>query len=122
MMYLPRAVLRAELLDLGATVISLVPRTGRACRLAQHCRPHGARVRHLELAVGAPPLASSSESETRARRGSWRPIGSLPLSSRRSEEHTSELQSRGHLVCRLLLEKKKRKQRRRADHGGKRCD
>src|SRR5690625_6334691 len=28
------------------------------------------------------------------------------LSSPRSEEHTSELQSRGHLVCRLLLEKK----------------
>src|SRR5215510_16228645 len=27
----------------------------------------------------------------------------------RSEEHTSELQSRGHLVCRLLLEKKKQK-------------
>src|SRR5690625_6490813 len=26
---------------------------------------------------------------------------------KRSEEHTSELQSRGHLVCRLLLEKKK---------------
>src|SRR5439155_22647970 len=26
----------------------------------------------------------------------------------RSEEHTSELQSRGHLVCRLLLEKKKK--------------
>src|SRR5690625_6628131 len=29
----------------------------------------------------------------------------------RSEEHTSELQSRGHLVCRLLLEKKKQKAR-----------
>src|SRR5690625_885351 len=29
----------------------------------------------------------------------------------RSEEHTSELQSRGHLVCRLLLEKKKTKER-----------
>src|SRR5690625_5698594 len=28
----------------------------------------------------------------------------------RSEEHTSELQSRGHLVCRLLLEKKKTEQ------------
>src|SRR5439155_26381371 len=28
---------------------------------------------------------------------------------RRSEEHTSEFQSRGHLVCRLLLEKKKKK-------------
>src|SRR5690554_4548973 len=30
------------------------------------------------------------------------------LSDARSEEHTSELQSRPHLVCRLLLEKKKR--------------
>src|SRR2546422_3016267 len=30
---------------------------------------------------------------------------------RRSEEHTSELQSRLHLVCRLLLEKKKQHQR-----------
>src|SRR5690625_6503100 len=29
----------------------------------------------------------------------------------RSEEHTSELQSRGHLVCRLLLEKKKNTRR-----------
>src|SRR5439155_6071369 len=29
----------------------------------------------------------------------------------RSEEHTSELQSRGHLVCRLLLEKKKTQQK-----------
>src|SRR5690625_1190025 len=29
------------------------------------------------------------------------------LADERSEEHTSELQSRGHLVCRLLLEKKK---------------
>src|SRR5437870_10516888 len=33
----------------------------------------------------------------------------------RSEEHTSELQSRGHLVCRLLLEKKKNMFR-QADH------
>src|SRR5437870_6700586 len=31
----------------------------------------------------------------------------LELPAVRSEEHTSELQSRGHLVCRLLLEKKK---------------
>src|SRR5689334_24687999 len=34
---------------------------------------------------------------------------SLPPSARRSEEHTSELQSQFHLVCRLLLEKKKDK-------------
>src|SRR5687768_18033046 len=35
----------------------------------------------------------------------------------RSEEHTSELQSRLHLVCRLLLEKKKKIQ---PDHGSRR--
>src|SRR5690625_5753009 len=33
----------------------------------------------------------------------------------RSEEHTSELQSRGHLVCRLLLEKKKKTYRNKQD-------
>src|SRR2546422_5547274 len=38
----------------------------------------------------------------------------LVLRSARSEEHTSELQSRLHLVCRLLLEKKKIHSR----HGG----
>src|SRR5690625_1545290 len=36
--------------------------------------------------------------------------GPLTLVMPRSEEHTSELQSRGHLVCRLLLEKKNRQQ------------
>src|SRR5215510_16047769 len=36
----------------------------------------------------------------------WR-CTSSPAPQPRSEEHTSELQSRGHLVCRLLLEKKK---------------
>src|SRR2546430_13117750 len=36
-----------------------------------------------------------------------RPLHSL--SHRRSEEHTSELQSQSNLVCRLLLEKKKKK-------------
>src|SRR5439155_6356905 len=35
------------------------------------------------------------------------PRGPPAPNPRRSEEHTSELQSRGHLVCRLLLEKKK---------------
>src|SRR3989442_11907268 len=33
--------------------------------------------------------------------------GHLQVGDERSEEHTSELQSRPHLVCRLLLEKKK---------------
>src|SRR5439155_7806352 len=35
------------------------------------------------------------------------PYDTLRRDRDRSEEHTSELQSRGHLVCRLLLEKKK---------------
>src|SRR5205809_4800647 len=36
--------------------------------------------------------------------------------AQRSEEHTSELQSRLHLVCRLLLEKKKTKNNKRPKH------
>src|SRR2546422_8627421 len=35
-------------------------------------------------------------------------VGGHKSEAKRSEEHTSELQSRLHLVCRLLLEKKKR--------------
>src|SRR5439155_26642350 len=53
----------------------------------------------------------------RARGGPWEARDAVPSSGLgthergsppRSEEHTSELQSRGHLVCRLLLEKKKK--------------
>src|SRR5690554_7599129 len=36
-------------------------------------------------------------------------VTKIPEEKARSEEHTSELQSRPHLVCRLLLEKKKKK-------------
>src|SRR2546429_452822 len=38
---------------------------------------------------------------------------SMPVREVRSEEHTSELQSRLHVVCRLLLEKKKQRSRAR---------
>src|SRR3712207_9195358 len=41
------------------------------------------------------------------RRAGWRAQVHHPPSPPRSEEHTSELQSRQYLVCRLLLEKKK---------------
>src|SRR2546430_5946395 len=43
----------------------------------------------------------------------WRAAGRVPASMAavRSEEHTSELQSQSNLVCRLLLEKKKKKHR-----------
>src|SRR2546421_9696640 len=40
--------------------------------------------------------------------------GKIILQQLRSEEHTSELQSRSDLVCRLLLEKKKKKKQRRS--------
>src|SRR2546428_8586196 len=43
----------------------------------------------------------------RARRAARDRGGDRPHGERRSEEHTSELQSRSDLVCRLLLEKKK---------------
>src|SRR3712207_8975833 len=54
-------------------------------------------------AAGAPPAAA----RTATRAGTARhPIGTTAAAAGRSEEHTSELQSRQYLVCRLLLEKK----------------
>src|SRR5690625_7112900 len=47
--------------------------------------------------------ASSAEADTPVARHQ-----PSPVDAERSEEHTSELQSPGHLVCRLLLEKKKK--------------
>src|SRR5690625_7263973 len=67
------------------------------------------------LMIRRPPRSTLFPYTTlfRSRRGGgrgarWRLCSSRSLRCRtRSEEHTSELQSRGHLVCRLLLEKKK---------------
>src|SRR2546422_2089833 len=50
------------------------------------------------------------------RRFPWRGYSRQRPAPQRSEEHTSELQSRLHLVCRLLLEKKKK------DSVGRSCD
>src|SRR2546425_11838584 len=55
---------------------------------------------------GRPPRRSGSGTTRRARRGSG---GAPSAQHQRSEEHTSELQSLAYLVCRLLLEKKKKK-------------
>src|SRR5215813_15600207 len=56
---------------------------------------------HDALPISASSARWSAPSPTRGTRS--------PPRCRRSEEHTSELQSRPHLVCRLLLEKKKNK-------------
>src|SRR5690625_5543747 len=70
---------------------------------------------------GAPPVrspafsaaASSTPACSLVAANGFSPYTCLPAANAawaiRSEEHTSELQSRGHLVCRLLLEKKKYK-------------
>src|SRR5439155_17517908 len=59
--------------------------------------PHGAA-----QFVNSPQLAQLVDHAVRCGR-----VELAGISRLRSEEHTSELQSRGHLVCRLLLEKKK---------------
>src|SRR5436305_11121947 len=64
------------------------------------------------LAVAASLLRSFSRWVCRSNGSFWPSHGRITLIScgawARSEEHTSELQSRPHLVCRLLLEKKKK--------------
>src|SRR2546422_7879761 len=82
--------------------------------LCRRCNSAAAPRIHRQLA------ASGCGERLRLR---WRPLASSPLRREgpsvigrtvhragRSEEHTSELQSRLHLVCRLLLEKKKTNQ------------
>src|SRR5947209_12544631 len=75
-------------------------------------RSHGAigklhRDRILQLGVGdGAPLAVERERKDQL---SVRLLRVVQEPLKRSEEHTSELQSRQYLVCRLLLEKKKKK-------------
>src|SRR3712207_7115577 len=57
----------------------------------------------------SPPAGSATSAGSAAASSSTPSSGPSPTPRRRSEEHTSELQSRQYLVCRLLLEKKKKK-------------
>src|SRR5439155_11206405 len=112
------------------------PREGEAAGARESVDPRGSRNRvpaasalrrsragvpgHARPFAGRPlcPLrAGACTGEAGEAVGGERPLqaGQLPTTSERagqlvmavrSEEHTSELQSRGHLVCRLLLEKK----------------
>src|SRR5690349_23624130 len=71
-----------------------------------------ATVRRPRIAIGA--IASPHEPPARRQRhrGELDAAGPRqPAPVARSEEHTSELQSRRDLVCRLLLEKKKKKKK-----------
>src|SRR5690606_41091384 len=76
------------------------------------------RSRRPRLSSTSGAASSASTSASLRVSGSGRPscgmaissVGSSAISPSRSEEHTSELQSRENLVCRLLLEKKKHNQ------------
>src|SRR5205809_4072353 len=85
----------------GLTVLPVCP-TWSAC--GRH--PASTTARDAPTAA-RPAKAAASASNTLKLAGSLSPRP--PDTTIRSEEHTSELQSRLHLVCRLLLEKKKKK-------------
>src|SRR4051812_49448849 len=78
--------------EVGPAVVAFTERAGR---------PPGLGI----VLVGDDP---ASEIYVRSKLKSAADAGSSPTSTR-SEEHTSELQSHVNLVCRLLLEKKKKK-------------
>src|SRR5437870_8962765 len=67
--------------------------------------PHSGARRIIADVVG--PVCESGDFLALDRELPEPAAGDLLAAPARSEEHTSELQSRGHLVCRLLLEKKK---------------
>src|SRR2546429_6674132 len=73
------------------------PPAARSSCIAATCS-HGSRVCSLTR-----PARGSAHSWSQAFSSAW----VTDIRGSRSEEHTSELQSRLHLVCRLLLEKKK---------------
>src|SRR5688572_32521228 len=61
------------------------------------------------LVCGKPPMKGRATFE----QGLRSLLTSHRIQSKRSEEHTSELQSQSNLVCRLLLEKKKKKKKKK---------
>src|SRR5690349_24220247 len=100
----------------GVMAVSLVM-MGRAS--SSSCRgvgPHG-------LSCGRATIHSPPKAAINLLKPDWVSKGLRPLAGpgqspglARSEEHTSELQSRRDLVCRLLLEKKKKKQKQQKNH------
>src|SRR2546422_2784726 len=73
------------------------PAASRTCRWVLSRLIHTMLSPHMMASTGYGCRANDSASE----------LGTSVPGKKRSEEHTSELQSRLHLVCRLLLEKKK---------------
>src|SRR5436190_5991194 len=95
-------------------ISTVLPVRGGATISARWPLPIGATI-SITLAERSFLVGSSSSSRNRWSGNSGVRLSKLTLcfdfsgSSKRSEEHTSELQSHSDLVCRLLLEKKKKK-------------
>src|SRR2546422_1361451 len=86
----------------AATFISALSSRNTMVSVVPHVAPNATPGTSATTAAG-PPASGSLYSLLPEKYATHRPSGE------RSEEHTSELQSRLHLVCRLLLEKKKEK-------------
>src|SRR5690554_7309037 len=70
---------------------------------------YGSNITNIVLILGVTALISPILVSSQILRKELPILAGVTVLAARSEEHTSELQSRPHLVCRLLLEKKKKK-------------
>src|SRR5690625_6587012 len=90
--------------------INVIEETGYSKEDVDYLIPHQANIRIMEAARKRLGISEDKMATTIKKYGN-NSSASIPMAlseaAKRSEEHTSELQSRGHLVCRLLLEKKK---------------
>src|SRR2546430_8992144 len=76
--------------------------------VARDARAPGTQGESAPLPLKIERSVRSGRTRSRRARLSDLPLESLRVPPDRSEEHTSELQSQSNLVCRLLLEKKKK--------------
>src|SRR5690625_7008563 len=79
---------------------------GRVSSARRNAMPKPASKSCSSRVIFGPRLGASISAHAADVNGSMFSTKHSSTPSARSEEHTSELQSRGHLVCRLLLEKK----------------
>src|SRR2546430_11067625 len=90
--------------EMTATCQDLTKRAAEQAQLVRAAADDAAKILHIATA-----LAAGSEDSVR-RNTTLADLARRPKQGldQRSEEHTSELQSQSNLVCRLLLEKKKK--------------
>src|SRR5438270_6600483 len=90
-----------------------------SCRRPRRARESGTAANastNEDVLTASPPATSAASATARwvgrsAGNATGAGSGAWSMTAQRSEEHTSELQSQSNLVCRLLLEKKKRNNR-----------